>query len=55
MAEYKKAIVAAVGAVVAIAAAFGTDIDPEASTTAITILTAVAVWYFRNEAPEAKK
>jgi len=49
--EYKKTIVAVIGAVISILAIYGVDIDPELSVAVTTILTAVAVWWFKNEGP----
>ena len=48
MNKAKKAIVAVVGAVVAILAVAGTNVDPEISTAIVTALTAVAVYAVRN-------
>ena len=49
--EYKKTIVAVIGAIVTILATQGIDVDPSLTVAITTILTAVAVWYFRNEEP----
>ena len=49
LAPYRKAIVAVVGAFVAILATQGIDVDPEVSTSVITVATAVLVYFVRNE------
>lgn len=49
VAAYRKAIVAVAGAVVAIAAALGTDIDPEVTQSVIALATALLVYLVPNE------
>lgn len=49
VAAYRKAIVAVVGAVAAVAAAFGTDIDPEVTQSVIALATALLVYLVPNE------
>lgn len=51
IAGYRKAIVAVVGAVVAVAAAFGLDVDPTLSQAIITIAMAILVYAVPNEQP----
>lgn len=46
---YNKAIVAVVGAVVAVLAAAGIDVDPEVSAAVVSLLTAVAVYLVPNQ------
>ena len=48
-AEYRKAIVAVVGAVVAVLAVAGVDVDPEVSAGVVGLLTAAAVAYLPND------
>ena len=47
--DYRKAIVAVVGAVVAVLAIAGFDIDPEISTAVIALATAALVARVPNE------
>jgi hypothetical protein len=49
MAAYRKAIVAVVGAVVAVLAAAGTDVDPEVTNGVIGLATAALVYFVRND------
>lgn len=49
MRKYRKAATATVGAVVAILAAAGIDVDPEVSAAVVTLLTALAVYLVPNE------
>ena len=49
LAQYKKTVVAVIGAVVTVAALYGTDIDPEYVATFTTLATALGVFWFRNE------
>ena len=48
MSKYRKAIAAVVGAVVAVAAVFGLNIDPQVSATVISVLTSIAVYVVPN-------
>lgn len=50
MNRYRKAVVAVVGAVVAILATQGIDVDPTVSTAVITLVTAFLVGRVPNEA-----
>lgn len=54
MSEYSKAIVAIVGAVVAVLAAAGINVDPAVSTAVVTLLTALAVYWIPNVDPEVE-
>ena len=45
---YAKAVAAVAGAVVAIAAVFGTNIDPEIVTTVVSLVTAALVYVIPN-------
>lgn len=47
--RYNKAIVAVAGAVVAVAAAFGTDIDPVLVNSIVGALTALTVFLVPNK------
>lgn len=49
LAEYKKTVAAIVGAAVSVAATYGLNIDPSVTVLVTSLLTAVGVWYFRNE------
>ena len=49
LAEVRKAIAATVTALVAIAAAAGTNIDPAISTAVVSLLGALAVYLIPNE------
>lgn len=49
MSSINKAIVAVVGAGVAIAAVAGFDVDDETATAVVTLLTAVAVYLVPNK------
>ena len=48
MNRYKKAIVAVVGAVVAILAVAGINVEPEVSTAVITLITSLLVYAVPN-------
>lgn len=48
VAQYKKSVVAVIGALVTIAAIYGVDADPELVAAVTTLLTAVGVWFFPN-------
>lgn len=48
--RYNKAIVAVAGAVVAVAAALGTDIDPVLVNSVVGAATALIVWLVPNKA-----
>ena len=49
MKKVRKAIVAVVGAVVAVLAAAGVDVDPEVSAAVVSLATALAVYLIPNE------
>ena len=49
MNKYRKAVVAVVGAVVAVAAAAGTEIDPEVANAVVGVLTALLVYVVPND------
>jgi hypothetical protein len=49
MAAYRKAIVAVVGAVVAVLATQGVDVDPEVTQGIIGLATAALVYFVRND------
>lgn len=51
MSEFNKAIVATVGAVVAILASFGIAVDPTIAAAVVTLLTALAVYWVPNTDP----
>lgn len=51
MNEYNKAITAVIGAIVAILAAAGIDVDPAISTAVVTLITALAVYLVPNADP----
>ena len=48
MAEYKKSIVAVIGAIVTILAVNGVDVDPELVAAVTTLITASLVWWVPN-------
>lgn len=50
MAEYKKSIVAVIGAIVTILAVNGVDVDPELVAAVTTLVTASLVWWVPNAA-----
>ena len=50
MSKYRKALVAVGGAVVAVAGALGTQIDPAVVTSVVGAITAVLVLVVPNEA-----
>lgn len=49
MKEYRKAVVAVVGAIVAILAVAGIDVDPEVSAAVVSLATALLVYVTPNE------
>lgn len=49
MSKYRKAIAAVVGAVVAVVAVFGVNIDPQVSATVVSVLTSIAVYVIPNK------
>ena len=49
MAQYRKAVVAVVGAIVAILATQGIDVDPTVSTAVVTLVTAFLVERIPND------
>jgi hypothetical protein len=50
LSQYRKTLVAVIGAVVTILAINGVDVDPELVTSITTLLTAFLVWRVPNEA-----
>lgn len=54
LAEARKAIAAAVTAIVAILATQGIDIDPAVKTAVVTLLGALAVYLVPNAYPEVE-
>ena len=48
LAQYKKTVVAVIGAIVTVLALYGTDADPELVSAITTLLTAAGVFWFRN-------
>lgn len=46
---YRKAVVAVVGAVVAVLATQGIDVDPGVSTAVVTLVSALLVYLVPNE------
>lgn len=48
--EYKKTVVAVIGAVVTVVGIYGVEVDPELVAAVTTILTAAGVWWFANDA-----
>ena len=47
--QYKKFVVAVIGAAVSIAAIYGLDVEPALTAAVTTLATAAGVWFFPNE------
>lgn len=49
LSQYKKTVVAVIGAVVSVLAVNNIDVDPSYVVLATTLITAFGVFWFRNE------
>ena len=49
LSEYRKTVVAVIGAVVSICAIYGLEFDPALVAAVTTLATAGGVWWFANE------
>jgi hypothetical protein len=48
--QYRKSLVAVIGAIATLAGIYGIDVDPELVAAVTTLLTALLVWGVPNEA-----